>query len=149
MATMETYGFDEFDKILTQMGEEFGYTDVNKRTLVPALRNAMKAALPTAQSLVRVDTGQLKESIRVDAKRPSDKDKVSKYIYENDAAIALLSAHASDVSLSEEFGTAQKSGQPFIRPAVESNQTLIIDKLATELEKLIAKYQARKAKDKA
>ncbi len=27
---IETFGFDDFDKTLTKMGEEFGYTDVKK-----------------------------------------------------------------------------------------------------------------------
>lgn len=145
---METYGFDDFDKILAQMGNEFGYTDVNKRTLVPALRNAMMVALPTAKSLVRTNTGELKETINVMAKRPSDKDKQSKYIYDSDAAIAMLSSHASDVSLSEEFGTAKKSGHPFLRPALESNQNGVMTKLTEELTRLIDKYQARKNKDR-
>lgn len=144
---MQTYGFDDFDKILDQMGKDFGYTDVNKRTLVPALRNAMMVALPTAKNLVRRDTGELAESIDVVAKRPSDKDKQSKYIYDSDAAIAILSAKASDVSLSEEFGTAKKAGHPFLRPALESNQNGILTKLSEELERLIGKYQARKNKD--
>lgn len=146
--TIETYGFDDFDKVLAQMGNEFGYTDVNKRTLVPALKKALMTALPTAQSLVRSDTGQLKESLSVTSKRPTDKDKRSKYIYDSDAAIAILSAHISDVSLAEEFGTAKRSGKPFLRPALESNQSGIINQLSEQLFILINKYQVRKNKDK-
>ena len=146
---LETYGFDEFDQILDQMGKEFGYTDVNKRTLVPALRNALMISLPTAKALARRRTGEMIESIEVIAKRPSDKDKQSKYISDADAAIALLSVKASDVSLGEEFGTANKAGRPFIRPAIESNQNSILNTLSDELTRLIEKYQARKSKDKA
>lgn len=145
---METYGFDEFDKILDQMGQEFGYTDVNKRTLIPALRNALRIAEPLSKSLARKDTGEMVSTINVIAKRPTDRDKESKYIYDTDAAYAMLSAKISDVSLGEEFGTAKKTGQPFIRPAIERNQSEIIEKLAEELKKLIDKYQARKSKDK-
>lgn len=148
MATIETYGFDEFDKILSQMGQEFGYTDVNKRVLIPALRKAMKTVLPVAQQLVRVDTGELKKSLKVEARRPSNRDKQSKYIYDSDAAIAVLSSHASNASLSEEFGTANKSGHPFIRPALESNAESVVSVLAAELENYITKYQAKKTKDK-
>ncbi len=145
---METYGFDDFDKVLDQMGKDFGYTDVNKRTLIPALKFALMSAFPTALSLIRRNTGELKESLEIISKRPSDKDKQSKYIYDSDAAIAIISVKASDVSLSEEFGTANKSGQPFLRPSLESNQNNIINTLSDELEKLINKYQARKNKDK-
>jgi HK97 gp10 family phage protein len=144
---LETYGFEDFDKTLAQMGDEFGYTDVNKRTLVPALKRALLTALPTAQSLVRKNTGRLKESLSVISKRPTDRDKRSKYISDADAAIGMLSAHISDVSLAEEFGTAKRPGQPFIRPALETNQSNIINKLSEELKTLIDKYQARKNKD--
>jgi HK97 gp10 family phage protein len=145
---IETYGFDDFDKTLTQMGEEFGYTDVNKKVLVPALKAAMMVALPTAKALARVDTGKMKETIRVDARRPTDKDQESKYVYSYDAAIAILSVRQSKVSLSEEFGTADKSAHPFIRPALESNKANILNALNQQLKTKIDKYQARKSKDR-
>lgn len=145
---MPTYGFDDFDKVLDQMGKDFGYTDVNKRTLVPALKNAMMIALPTAQELARKKTGEMAAGINVIAKRPTDRDKQSKYISDADAAIAMVSAKISDVSLGEEFGTAKKAGKPFIRPSLERNQVQIINKLADELNRLIEKYQVRKNKDR-
>ena len=144
---IETFGFDDFDKTLTQMGEDFGYTDVNKKTLIPALKAAMMVALPTAISLARKDTGKMKESIRVDARRPTDGDQESKYVYSYDAAIAILSVKQSKVSLSEEFGTAEKAAHPFIRPALKSNESGILNTLNQQLKLKIDKYQARKSKD--
>jgi HK97 gp10 family phage protein len=145
---IETFGFDDFDKTLTQMGEEFGYTDVNKKVLVPALRAAMASTLPTAKSLARKNTGKMRDSIRIDARRPTDRDKRSKYVYESDAAIAMISVNQSNVSWGEEFGTAKKSARPFIRPALESNQTNILNTLNQQLKAKIDKYQARKSKDR-
>ena len=145
---IETFGFDDFDKTLTQMGEDFGYTDVNKKTLIPALKAAMMVALPTAISLARQDTGKMKESIRVDARRPTDRDQESKYVYSYDAAIAILSVRQSKVSLSEEFGTAEKAAHPFIRPALKSNESGILNTLNEQLKLKIDKYQARKSKDR-
>jgi HK97 gp10 family phage protein len=144
---IETFGFDDFDKTLTQMGEDFGYTDVNKKTLIPALKAAMMVALPTAISLARQDTGKMKESIKVEARRPTDKDQESKYVYSYDAAIAILSVRQSKVSLGEEFGTANKAAHPFIRPALESNKASILNTLNEQLKLKIDKYQARKSKD--
>lgn len=146
--SLETYGFDDFDVVLAQMGEEFGYTDVNKKVLIPALRDAMRVTLPTAQGLARSNTGQMKASIKVESRRPSDRDKQSKYIYNSDAAFAMLSVKQSAVSLGEEFGTAKKTGQPFIRPALESRQNEILSVLSEKLKQKIEKYKARKAKDK-
>lgn len=145
---LETYGFDDFDAILTQMGQEFGYTDVNKKVLIPALRNALKATVPTAKSLARVNTGSMRDSIKVEARRPSDRDKRSKYIYDSDAAFGMLSARRSNVSLGEEFGTAKKAGKPFIRPAFESNQSTILQTLSDELNKQIDKYKSKNSKDR-
>lgn len=144
---LETYGFDDFDAILTQMGQEFGYTDVNKKVLIPALRNAMKVTLPTAKSLARSNTGRMRESITVEARRPSDRDKRSKYIYDSDAAIAIISVKQSRVSLGEEFGTADKAGKPFIRPSLEANQSVILQTLSEELKKKIERYKSRNSKD--
>ncbi len=83
----------------------------------------------------------------VEARRPSDRDKKSKYIYDGDAAIAIVSVRQSPVSLGEEFGTAKKPGKPFIRPALEANQSTILQTLAEELAKKIQRYKSRNSKD--
>jgi len=145
--SLETYGFQDFDAVLTEMGKEFGYTDVNKKVLIPALRNAMKVTLPYAKQLARANTGTMRNSIMVEARRPNDRDKKSKYIYDDDAAIAIISVKQSQVSLGEEFGTAKKAGQPFIRPALEANQSTILQTLAEELAKKIQRYKSRNSKD--
>lgn len=144
---MQTYGFDDFDKVLTQMGEEFGYTDVNKKVLIPALKSAIRITEPVAKSLARVKTGTMRNSIIVEARRPNTRDLKSKYIYATDAAIAILSVKKSAVSLGEEFGTADKAGKPFIRPALESTQTSILQTLSDELNKKIEKYKSKNSKD--
>lgn len=145
--SVNTYGFEDFDAVLTQMGQEFGYTDVNKKVLIPALRNAMKITAPYAKGLARVNTGKMRDSIMVEARRPNDRDKKSKYIYAGDAAIAIISVKQSAVSLGEEFGTAEKAGQPFIRPALEANQSTILQTLSEELKKKIERYKSRNSKD--
>lgn len=144
---MQTYGFDDFDKVLTEMGNDFGYTDVNKKVLIPALRNAMKITLPSAKSLARVNTGKMRESIIVEARRPNNRDLQSKYIYPTDAAIGMVSVKRSKISLGEEFGTSNKSGHPFIRPALESNQSSVLQALSDELNKKITKYKSKNSKD--
>jgi HK97 gp10 family phage protein len=144
---MEIYGFSDFDKVLTEMGNDFGYTDVNKKVLIPALKAAIKVTEPIAQSLARVNTGKMRESIEVTARRPTTNDLESKYIYPTDAAIGVLSVKKSAVSLSEEFGTANKAGHPFIRPALESSQSQVLQALSNELNKKIQKYKSRNSKD--
>ena len=146
--TITTEGFDDFQKLLIQLGEEFGYTEVNKRVLIPAVRDAMQGMVSQAQSLARVDTGQMRASIKVDARRPNAKDKQSKYILKDDAAIAILSVKRSKASLSEEFGDAKKPGHPFLRPTFESNISNMTRNLSETIASRLNKYQAKKSKDK-
>jgi HK97 gp10 family phage protein len=89
----------------------------------------------------------MRNSIMIEARRPTDRDKKSKYIYDSDAAIAIISVKQSQVSLGEEFGTAKKAGQPFIRPALEANQSVILQTLSDELKKKIERYKSRNARD--
>ena len=145
--TITTEGFDEFEKLLVKLGDEFGYTEVNKRVLIPSLKAAMAGTDTQAQSLARVDTGRMRASIKIDARRPNSRDKQSKYIDKNDAAIAILSVRKSKVALSEEFGDANKSGRPFLRPTIESSSSSIVNNLGLSLADKLNKYQAKKSKD--
>jgi HK97 gp10 family phage protein len=146
--SLETYGFDDFERLLLQLAQEFGYTEVNKRVLIPAVKAALKGTDKKAQALARKDTGKMASWIRIDARRPDQRDLMSKYVKKDDAAIAVLSAKLSKISLSEEFGTANKAAHPFIRPTFESSQAEIIQNLSTELGKKLERYQARKNKDR-
>jgi hypothetical protein len=107
----------------------------------------MKVTVPYAKSLARANTGEMRNSITLEARRPTDRDKRSKYIYDTDAAIAILSVKQSKVSLGEEFGTAKRAGQPFIRPSLEANQSVILQTLADELKKKIDRYKSKNSKD--
>lgn len=146
--SLHTEGFDEFEATLKRLGDEFGYTEVNRRVLIPAVREAMASTLPVAEGLARTNTGKMRESIKIDARRPSERDRQSKYIAPDDAAIAVLSAKQSAVSLGEEFGTAKKSGHPFLRPALEREQSIVHRRLGTILAFKLDTYQAKKTKDK-
>lgn len=147
--TVQTEGFDDFEAMLKQLADEFGYTEVNRRVLIPAVRDAMASTLPIAQDLARTNTGRMRESIKIDARRPNQRDRQSKYIAVDDAAIAVLSAKQSAVSLGEEFGTAKKGGHPFLRPALENQRDTVQRRLGTILAFKLDSYKAKKAKDKA
>lgn len=146
--SLQTEGFDEFEATLIKLADEFGYTEVNRRVLIPAVRDAMASTLPLAQSLARAATGMMRDSLRIDARRPNTKERESKYIDANDAAIAMLSAKRSRVSLGEEFGSPKKTAHPFLRPALEREQETVTRRLSTILAFKLDTYQAKKTKDK-
>lgn len=141
-------GFDDFEDLLKQMGEEFGYKESTRNVLTPSVKIAMEPVLDTAQSLVRTDTGKMKASLKLEGRIPNNRDKQSSYIDEGDAVIGMVSVKQSAASLSEEFGTAKKSGHPFLRPALESNQDQVLKRLSSALVFRLQQYKAKKTKGK-
>lgn len=148
MSNVFTEGFDDFEDLLIQISDEFGYKQSARNVLVPAVKTAMEAIVPIAKGLAHVRTGKMRDSIRVDGRIPNQKDKKSYYYSEGDAALGVVSVKQSKVSLGEEFGTANKAGKPFLRPALESNQELVLRRLSTVLAYRLEHYRAKKSKGK-
>ena len=86
-------GFDEFEDLLTEIEDDFGEKDAQK-ILRNALREAMKPVLQSARSLLEthgnVDTGQLVRSLQLEARKPTARDKHSKYVEPTMVAISRV-----------------------------------------------------------
>ena len=148
MAELRTEGFDEFESLLIQMGEDFGYKETTRNVLTKSTKIAMEAIVLPAKQMARANTGRMRETIRVDSRIPNAGDKKSAYYRQGDAVVAVVSVKQSSVSLGEEFGTAKKAGHPFLRPALESNQEVILRRLESALAYTLNAYKARKMKGK-
>lgn len=148
MSEQVTEGFDDFEKLLVQMGEDFGYRETTRNVLTKSAKIAMEFIVPVAKQLARSNTGKMRESIRVDARIPNANDKKSAYYRQGDAVVAVVSAKQSKVSLGEEFGTADKAGHPFLRPALEGNQEYVLRRLEASLAYTLNAYRSRKMKGK-
>lgn len=148
MSEVKTEGFEDFEKLLVQMGEDFGYKETTRNVLTKSAKTAMEATLLPAKLMARSNTGKMRESIRVDARIPNAGDKKSTYYRQGDAVVAVLSAKQSSISLSEEFGTADKAGHPFLRPALENNQEVVLRRLSSALAFTLNAYRSRKMKGK-
>lgn len=146
--TVQTEGFDEFYELLVQMGEDFGYRNTTRNVLTPSVKAAMEPVLATAKLLARVDSGAMRDSLRVEARIPTERDYMSEYVDANDAVIGAVTVKQSRVSLSEEFGTADKAGKPFLRPALETMQGQVLRRLESLLAFRLSRYQAKQAKAK-
>lgn len=83
-------GLKELNAVLEELADEVGDKKVNSKILVPAVREAMQIVLRQAQAAAPVDTGGLKLSLQVEARRPTRKDKRSKYIMNSDTVIAAV-----------------------------------------------------------
>lgn len=86
---VEFAGFKEFEELSNKIANDFGYKDASN-ILVSAARLAMRSALSSAQSAAPIDTGALRQSLQIEARKPRAKDKRSKYVSKNDVAIALI-----------------------------------------------------------
>jgi HK97 gp10 family phage protein len=75
-----------FEKLV----EQFGDKKATSKVLVPAVREAMKPVLAQAQANAPEDTGGLKLSLIVEARRPNKRDRRSKYITDTDTVIAAV-----------------------------------------------------------
>ena len=148
MSESTTEGFDDFEELLVEMGKEFGYRETTRNVLTKSAKAAMEAIVLPAKQMARADTGTMRQSIRVDSRIPNAKDKKSAYVHKDDAVIGIVSVRQSAISLGEEFGTAKKAGHPFLRPALESNQQLVLRRLESALAYTLNAYRSRKMKGK-
>lgn len=79
---IEWSGFKEFEELLDQITNDFGEKDANN-ILKNACREAMLPVLHSAQNFLRVhdniETGQLLASLQIEARKPTARDKRSRY----------------------------------------------------------------------
>lgn len=147
----EMTGLKETLKVFEDLQSEIGDKKSRSKVLIPAVKEAMKPVLEMAKSLAPVDTGFLKQSLRITAKRPSNKDKKSKYVKSNDSVIAVVTTKSPPKNgnktfdmraIAQEFGTANMPAQPFMRISLESQAGLVAQSLGEILKNKIEKYRS-------
>lgn len=164
-------GAQELKDVLSELSNDFGIKD-QKNILKRGVREALKPVLNTAKSLVPTDTGALRASLRIEARKPTRRDKNSKYVNEKDVVIATVTTAPSNVlartkfhnlkntksnikqvgiesdarAIAMELGTANVPSKPYLRPALESQSTAVVDDLAENLRTALKKYKARTIK---
>lgn len=152
--TFELEGFEEFEQQLKAIAEGFRGDLVSRNTLVPSAKVAMESVFNSAQTKAPVgdkprdakNPFHMRDTIRLDARIPNEKDKRSEYVNETDAAIAVVSVKKSAVSLAQEFGTSKISAHPFLRPALQENAGVVLNVLKSQLASRIPDYAAKLAR---
>jgi HK97 gp10 family phage protein len=166
-------GAQELKDVLQDLSNDFGTKD-QKNILKRGVREALKPVLNTAKSLVPTDTGALRASLRIESRKPSKRDKNSKYVSQNDTVIGTITTAPSSVlaktkfhnlkntksnikqvgiesdarAIAMELGTANVPSKPYLRPALESQSTTVVNDLADNLRTALNKYKARTTKGK-
>ena len=164
-------GAQELKDVLNELSNDFGEKD-QKNILKRGVREAMKPVLNMARTLVPTDTGALRASLRIEARKPTKRDKNSKYVGEKDVVIATVTTAPSSVlartkfknlkntksdikqvgitsdarAIAMELGTAKVPPKPYLRPAIESQSTVVVGDLADSLRNAINKYRAKNTK---
>jgi hypothetical protein len=174
--SMKWEGFAEFEQLLDQINDDFGAKDANK-ILQNACRASMIPVLHTAKSLLQshnnIETGQLHDSLQVEARKPTARDKRSRYSSPTMVMIARVTVPSGKVlarksfknrkntvsrikqigmesdgrAFAIEFGTARwhkGEGMPFIRPALESNAVSVTNNLGKMLGNALLKYKSKR-----
>jgi HK97 gp10 family phage protein len=145
-------GMGSVQAVFRELADEIGDKKANSKILIPAVRESMKPVLAKARADAPVDTGGLKRSLQVEARRPNRKDKRSKYIASTDTVISLVTTAPgkklaklgikSDArAIAQEFGTARNPAHPYLRSALESQSTSVVNNLAGILARRIDKYK--------
>lgn len=88
-----------FDEIAQQIGDK----KANSKILVPAVREAMRPALNMAKQLAPKDTTALARTLHIEARRPTKRDRRSKYVGQSDNVIALVTTKAFPKKLKKKF----------------------------------------------
>lgn len=137
--------------------------ELSAKVLPQAMRAAFRRVQKTARELVPVDSGDMREAIRIAAGKP----KTTRV----DAAvvgikIAAMTAKAKQARVAAavfnegqtkrlppsrrwhfiEMGTKHQAPKPFLRPALDQNAQAVVDDMAGQLRKKIAAAAKRKSK---
>jgi HK97 gp10 family phage protein len=88
--TIKLQGIGDVERAFKALEEEIGDKAARSKVLIPAVRDAMRPVLAAAQAKAPMDTGGLKLSLQLEARRPTKKDRRSKYVTETDTVIAAV-----------------------------------------------------------
>lgn len=88
--TFKIEGLKDTYEALNEIAEQIGDRKTRSKILIPAMRKSMAVTLSRAQDLAPKDTGALALLLQVEARRPNQRDRRSKYITQRDTVIAAV-----------------------------------------------------------
>jgi HK97 gp10 family phage protein len=89
-ASFKIEGLKDVLAAFEELAQDIGDKKATSKILVPAAREAMQPVLSQAVANAPMDTGALRLSLQVEARRPTRRDRRSKYITEKDSVIAVV-----------------------------------------------------------
>lgn len=101
--TFKIEGLKDVYAAFEELAAEIGDKKATSKILIPSAREAMKPVLATAQINAPKDTGDLSRTLQVEARRPNNRDRRSKYVNANDTVIAVVTTKAFPKKLKKQF----------------------------------------------
>ena len=101
-------GIKETLDVFKMLADEIGDKKATSKVLLPAMKEAMLRVQSVARMLAPSDTGKLRQSIGIVARRPTNRDKKSQYVKNSDMAIAIVSTRVIPKHLNKEFASTHK-----------------------------------------
>lgn len=140
MISLKVEGLAELQRKLTELND----VTLAAKVLAAAARKAFAPVLETARNLVPVDTGLLRDGIKLTVKRPKSGDAVVVVGLRIAAVKGAKKAGRKTASPHwrwhfVELGTSKMAAHPFLRPALDANASAVVDALREELAKGISK----------
>lgn len=147
-------GIGPVDQIFKELADQIGDKKATSKILVPAVREAMRPVLAMAKSNAPIDTGALQRTLQTEARRPTKRDRRSKYITQTDTVIAIVTTASakklkklgikSDArAIAQEFGSSRNAAHPYLRPALESQAQSVVNNLSTILARRLNSYKTK------
>jgi HK97 gp10 family phage protein len=146
--TVRVDGLRELQRALAALPKE-----LQRTSETTALREGMKPVLKTARAIAPKDSGLLKKAIGLTVRKgkngmTSRVGARTGFRQQVTRKGKTVTADPSKYSHLVEYGTSHSAAKPFIRPAVESNESAITEGLANGyekgMEKALAKVKSRK-----
>lgn len=152
--TIKVHGIQGLMAQLREIGAETG-----GKVLASAARKAFVPVLEAARGMVPVDSGSLRDSLMIGTNRPGEGDTVVAAGIMIGKGKGAKQAQVAAAAFGEgqlkalppsrrwhfiEFGTSRQAAKPFLRPAIDGNAQAVVDLLAKEVDKGIARAIKRK-----
>ena len=148
---IKTSGFEGLEDALIELEKFSGRTTTGKNAVQRGMKKAMKRIEDKAKSLVRVDEGDLRDSITT--KKERAKRVRGSARFQRQTGISLLTGPTGKEEGGnpawQEFGTVKMPPQPYMRPAADSEGQKVVDAVAEELQDAVMKSVERARKKAA
>ena len=111
---------------------------VQGKMLLPAMREAMKPVLSAARAAAPRDKGMLARKIKLSSVRLRGKGKGIAVRTPTRAQLGIPKGAKGYYPAHLEYGTRKMAARPYMRPALETNRSRVLDSLRTGLWKRLA-----------